>query len=100
MRAIRLFENVNVKPLGTEVFASRCDDLSRKVYCVLGIPIDAIDMPGLLRAVHDAASNGAPFLISTPNLHFLVHSRLDPEFRETLLLSDLCPADGMAIVWI
>ena len=27
-------------------------------------------------------------------------SRTDPEFRETLLLSELCPADGMAIVWI
>ena len=24
----------------------------------------------------------------------------DPEFRESLLLSDLCPADGMPIVWI
>jgi N-acetylglucosaminyldiphosphoundecaprenol N-acetyl-beta-D-mannosaminyltransferase len=57
-------------------------------------------MPGLLRAVHDAARVRTPFLISTPNLHFLVNSQKDPEFRESLLLSDLCPADGMPIVWI
>jgi len=25
---------------------------------------------------------------------------VDPEFRESLLLSDLCPADGMPIIWI
>jgi N-acetylglucosaminyldiphosphoundecaprenol N-acetyl-beta-D-mannosaminyltransferase len=29
-----------------------------------------------------------------------VNSRSDPNFREALLLSDLCPADGMPIVWI
>jgi N-acetylglucosaminyldiphosphoundecaprenol N-acetyl-beta-D-mannosaminyltransferase len=57
-------------------------------------------MPGLLRAVHDSARDRTPFLISTPNLHFLVNSQKDPEFRESLLLSDLCPADGMPIVWI
>jgi N-acetylglucosaminyldiphosphoundecaprenol N-acetyl-beta-D-mannosaminyltransferase len=41
-----------------------------------------------------------PFFLSTPNLNFLVTSRTDPEFRESLLVSDLCPADGMPIVWL
>lgn len=76
------------------------DDLSREVYCILGIPVDAIDMPTALRAVENAAAADKPFLISTPNLNYLVTSQLDPEFRETLLLSDLCPPDGMPIVWI
>ena len=100
MRTVRLTVNANAEPLSNEAFASKSDDLSRNVYCVLGVPIDAVDMPGLLRTVHNAARDRTPFLVSTPNLHFLVNSQKDPEFRESLLLSDLCPADGMPIVWI
>src|SRR6202142_1851820 len=76
------------------------DDISREVFCILGIPIDAIDMPAVLRGIDAAAAEAAPFLISTPNVNFLVNSKTDPEFRESLLLSDLCPPDGMPIVWI
>src|ERR1700733_4061440 len=76
------------------------DNLSREVYCILGIPIDAIEMPAVLRSIDTAVATGHPFLISTPNLNFLVNSQTDPEFRESLLLSDLCPPDGMPIVWI
>src|SRR5258708_16222779 len=76
------------------------DDLSREVYCVLGIPIDAIEMPEVIRSIHIAASRKTPFIISTPNLNFLISSRSDPEFRRSLLNSDLCPPDGISIVWI
>jgi N-acetylglucosaminyldiphosphoundecaprenol N-acetyl-beta-D-mannosaminyltransferase len=76
------------------------DDLSRNVYCVLGVPIDAIDMTSVIQKIETAAAARAPFLISTPNLNFLVNSRSDPEFRESLFDSDLCPVDGMPIVWI
>ncbi len=76
------------------------DGLSREVYCILGIPIDAVEMAAVLRIIEQAASGLAPFVISTPNLNFLVNSLSDAEFRESLLLSDLCPADGMPIVWI
>jgi N-acetylglucosaminyldiphosphoundecaprenol N-acetyl-beta-D-mannosaminyltransferase len=76
------------------------DDLSREVYCILGMPIDAVEMLSVVRRVEAAAASKTPFFISTPNLNFLVSSQLDPEFRETLLQSDLCPADGMSIVWV
>ena len=75
-------------------------DLSRSVYCVLGIPIDAINMATVVRRIEAAAANRSAFLISTPNLNFLVNGWSDPEFRESLLDSDLCPPDGMPIVWI
>ena len=75
-------------------------DLSRSVYCVLGMPIDAINMATVVRRIEAAAANRAAFLISTPNLDFLVNSRSDPEFRDSLLDSDLCPPDGMPVVWI
>jgi N-acetylglucosaminyldiphosphoundecaprenol N-acetyl-beta-D-mannosaminyltransferase len=76
------------------------DDLAREVYCILGIPIDAIDMAEALRRIKSAAAAGVPYLVSTPNLNFLINSRTNPEFRESLLQSDLCPADGMPLIWI
>ena len=75
-------------------------DLNRDVYGVLGIPVDAIDMATVLHRIEAAAVRAAPFLISTANLNFLATSRSNAEFRESLLLSDLCTADGMPIVWI
>jgi N-acetylglucosaminyldiphosphoundecaprenol N-acetyl-beta-D-mannosaminyltransferase len=84
----------------SDVSESVPDDLSRNVYCVLGIPVDAIGMPEILSRIRAAASSRTRFLISTPNLNFLASSLSDSEFRESLLLSDLCPADGMSIVWV
>ena len=76
------------------------DDLSRDVYGILGIPVDAIDVLGVLHRIEEAVANGKSFLISTPNLNFLVSSQTDVEFRKSLLMSDLCPVDGVPIVWI
>lgn len=84
---------------------SACSDqrhncLDRNVFGVMGIPIDAIDMAEVIVTLKDAAKSQAPFVLSTPNLNFLVMSREDARFRESLLMSDLCPPDGMAIVWL
>jgi N-acetylglucosaminyldiphosphoundecaprenol N-acetyl-beta-D-mannosaminyltransferase len=79
---------------------TRFDDLSREAYCIIGMPIDALDMRAAVQCVVAAVARRAPYLISTPNLNFLVQSLVDPQFRETLLSSDLCPADGMPIVWL
>jgi N-acetylglucosaminyldiphosphoundecaprenol N-acetyl-beta-D-mannosaminyltransferase len=76
------------------------DDLSREVYCILGVPVDAIGMHAVLRRIESAARGRTPFLISAPNLNSLVISQLDGDFRESLVLSDLCTADGMPIIWI
>ena len=76
------------------------DDLSREVYCILGVPVDAIGMDEVLRRIQSAAATRTRFLISTPNLNFLVNSQLDRDFRESLILSDLCTADGVPIIWI
>jgi N-acetylglucosaminyldiphosphoundecaprenol N-acetyl-beta-D-mannosaminyltransferase len=76
------------------------DDLSRNVFGIFGAPFDALDLPSLLRQIGAAASAGTPFLISTPNVNFVISALSDREFRESLLLSDLCLVDGMPIVWI
>jgi N-acetylglucosaminyldiphosphoundecaprenol N-acetyl-beta-D-mannosaminyltransferase len=75
-------------------------DLTRSVYCILGMPIDAIDLATVIERIEAAATNRSVLLISTPNLNFLVGSLSDPEFRESLLDSDLCCPDGAPIVWI
>jgi N-acetylglucosaminyldiphosphoundecaprenol N-acetyl-beta-D-mannosaminyltransferase len=80
--------------------AEHLDDLSRDVYGVLGIPIDAVDLSAVVERIGAALRQEQPFLISTPNLNFLVTSQSDSEFRESLLQSDLCPVDGVPIVWI
>src|SRR5688500_8961511 len=76
------------------------DDLSREVYGVFGIPVDATDRQSVLQHIRDAAARRRPFLLSTPNLNFLTLSLTDEAFRGALLRSDLCPADGMPIVWL
>ncbi len=76
------------------------DDLSRSVFGVLGLPLDAIDFPRLLKLMDDAAGMKTPFLISTPNVNFLIKSQDNEEFRESMLSSDLCLADGMPLIWI
>ena len=76
------------------------DSLSRDVYCVLGLAIDAIEIPALLHRMEAVIESPAPFLISTANVNFLITSQFDIEFKKSILLSDLCTADGMPIVWI
>lgn len=75
------------------------DDLSRSVFGIFGIPIDAVGMNDLLRKIEYAATRRDPFFISTPNLNFVVQSLFDSQFRESLLRSDLCVVDGAPIVW-
>src|SRR5690242_719211 len=75
-------------------------DLDRNVYCVTGLPIDALDMSATLDRIEAAARSRTRCFISTVNLNFLVTSLSDPEFRASVLDSDLCPADGMPVVWI
>src|SRR5215472_12531615 len=76
------------------------EQLRREVYGVFGVPIDSVDMAAVLRSIGKAVSGANPFLISTVNLNFLISSQGDDRFRESLLSSDLCTADGMPVVWL
>ena len=56
------------------------DDFSREVYCILGVPLDAVGMTTTLRRIEAAARRKTRYLISTPNLNTFVTSRSDREF--------------------
>jgi N-acetylglucosaminyldiphosphoundecaprenol N-acetyl-beta-D-mannosaminyltransferase len=104
-RSPLLFDGANVTAPVPDCRPPRTDaaahaTLSRPVYSVLGLPVDAVDLTTVVQKIEGAAANRTTLLISTPNLNFLVSSLSDPEFRESLLDSDLCPPDGAPIVWI
>jgi N-acetylglucosaminyldiphosphoundecaprenol N-acetyl-beta-D-mannosaminyltransferase len=76
------------------------EDLAREVYGVLGMPIDALDRLSVFKKIVSAAETKRTFLLATPNVNFLTMSLRDADFRESLMRSDLCAADGMPIVWL
>jgi N-acetylglucosaminyldiphosphoundecaprenol N-acetyl-beta-D-mannosaminyltransferase len=76
------------------------DDLARQVYCVLGLPIDAVEMPEVLLRIEAAAAGTTPLLLSTVNVNYLAFSETDPTFKALVLRGDLCVIDGMPVVWI
>jgi len=75
-------------------------DFNRQVYCLLGLPFDALCKTAAVQHIRDAAANRLPCFLSTPNLNFLIASQSDIAFRNSVINSDLSVADGMPIVWI
>lgn len=78
----------------------RPGDFDRDVYCIAGLPFDAVDMAAAVSRVRDAAAQRMPCFVSTPNLNFLIAARTDPALRESVLQSDLNLADGMPVIWL
>jgi len=93
-------QTVRTRMAAEQVVQTSHDELSREVFGVLGLPIDVIGLAGAIRSIDAAIEARRPFLISTPNVNFLIAGLKEPEFRNSLLISDLCPVDGMPIVWI
>lgn len=74
--------------------------LTRRVWCVLGLPIDVIGMREAAEIIRAAIRSKQKLFLSTPNLNFVVLARTNREFRESLIYSDLALADGMPLVWV
>lgn len=75
-------------------------DFHRNVYCVLGLPFDAIEIDAAVQQLRHAAAQSIRTFISTPNVHFVVLARRDPAFRTSVLQSHLTLVDGMPLLWI
>lgn len=75
-------------------------DFNRRVYCVLGLPFDAVDTEQTVQLLLADARNGERCFFSTPNLNFLITSLQDPVFRDSVMRSSLSLADGMPVVWL
>lgn len=80
--------------------AAPVTDFNRDVYCLLGLPFDALTLEQAEAALLDAARAGRRNFFSTPNLNFLITAMGDATFRNSVLHSDLSLVDGMPIVWM
>lgn len=78
----------------------RDKDFSRNLWCVLGLPFDAVDMKCAAAEVIKAAAEKRRLFVSTPNLNFLCAAQTDDSFRNSVINSDLSIADGLPIVLI
>ena len=76
------------------------NNLDRDVICLCGFLLDRITLADTMRVVHEAVRNRSRLFISTANMDFLTISLKDSVFRQALLDSDLCVADGMPLVWM
>ncbi|AJQ92812.1 WecB/TagA/CpsF family glycosyltransferase [Gynuella sunshinyii] len=74
--------------------------LSRDVWCILGLPFDAVTLNDAANHVRNSIETGERCFISTPNLNFAVTAQSDEAFFESVVQSDISLADGMPIVWL
>jgi N-acetylglucosaminyldiphosphoundecaprenol N-acetyl-beta-D-mannosaminyltransferase len=75
-------------------------DFSRNIWCLLGLPFDAITLEQTAFEILSAANKHQSCFLSTPNLNFLCASQTDNSFRASVINSDLSIADGFPIVLI
>ncbi len=75
-------------------------DLNRDVFCLLGLTLDVMTMEQTVAKVRWAVQTRHRLFLTTPNLNFLIASQRDIPFRQTVIDSDLCIADGMPLVWM
>lgn len=75
-------------------------DFRRRVYCILGLPVDAVTVDQAVAAIEGSAKARQRCFLSTPNLNFLIGTLQDADFRESVIRSDLTIADGIPLVWI
>ena len=73
-------------------------DFDRNVWCLLGLPFDAVTLEQTRAEIIKAAANRQRCFLSTPNLNFLCAAQYDPAFRQSVINSDLSIADGFPIV--
>ena len=74
------------------------DDFDRDVWCILGLPIDAADIPRAVEAVETAVRARRRLSFVTPNVNWLVRALRDAKARRQVLNADLSLADGAPLV--
>lgn len=72
----------------------------RRVHAIAGLPFDAVTMAEAVAAVRQAIARRQRLFLTTPNTNFVTLALSDASFRDSVLQSDLCVADGMPIVWL
>jgi N-acetylglucosaminyldiphosphoundecaprenol N-acetyl-beta-D-mannosaminyltransferase len=93
-------EQATDKTARADVMPKLAPDFSRAVYCVLGLPVDAVTPAQAIERIAASIREGRRCYLSTPNMNFVTTSRIDLQFWDSVLRSDLSIADGMPLVWV
>lgn len=75
-------------------------DFDRNVYCVAGLPIDALDMNKAISVLRDAKFKNKSCFMTTPNTNFVALAHQDQKFLNSVIYSDIVIADGTPIIWM
>jgi len=76
------------------------EDFYRDVWCLLGLPFDAIGIDSAASQIRLSAALKKRCFISTPNLNFTITALDDAQFRDTIISSELSLLDGMPLLWV
>lgn len=82
-------KNDQLRPMGWD---------TRRLICLMGLPIDVVGMSSAIAIIRQAVRTRRRCFVSTPNLNFLVAAQKEESFRESVLRSDLCLADGVSLL--
>ena len=74
-------------------------DFQRRVYCLFGMPVDAVRVADVVTRIRACATARQRFFLATPNLNCYVISLHSAQYRETVLRSDLSTIDGQPLRW-
>lgn len=72
---------------------------SRPCWSLLGLPFDQVEPDQAVEIIDQAIKTKRKCFLSTPNLNFIVQSKNDESFYESVIYSDLVVADGMPLIW-
>jgi N-acetylglucosaminyldiphosphoundecaprenol N-acetyl-beta-D-mannosaminyltransferase len=67
---------------------------------VLGIAVDAINLPGAVNVIEEAVRTGTQGYVCVTSVHGIMEARRSPEFHNILRRALLVTPDGMPTVWI
>jgi N-acetylglucosaminyldiphosphoundecaprenol N-acetyl-beta-D-mannosaminyltransferase len=67
---------------------------------VLGVPIDALDWPGVLRRIAAWAARREARMVCLCNVHSVITARSDDAFGAAVHSSDLATPDGAPVAWL
>ena len=81
------------------LFTSYTKKTNRPCWSLLGLPFDQVDPDQAVDIIDQAIKTKRKCFLSTPNLNFIVQSKSDESFYESVIYSDLVVADGMPVIW-
>ncbi|HET7216250.1 MAG TPA: WecB/TagA/CpsF family glycosyltransferase [Terriglobia bacterium] len=71
------------------------------IFRVLGVPVNAIQIPGAIAAMEEwARERAGTHFVTVTGMHGVVEAQHQPAFKNILNSADLVVPDGMPLVWI